>query len=124
MTRGWANAFATSERRLGAVGDGTSVLGQRVRRRLASQQRDRGRLHQQRQGGGERERRGGAERTQGYGQREAEQREGGEPADHPPQQPQQLVGAALGVGEGGEHGGDDREGREQPAQLRPQPAGD
>ena len=59
-----------------------------------------------------------------HGEGEEEQGEGGEAADHPPQQPHEIAGAALGVGEDRQHGRDDRKRRQQAAQLRAQPAGD
>jgi hypothetical protein len=92
--------------------------------RGAREQRDDRPLREQRGGRGERERGRHAERLQRDRQREAEQRERAVAAEQPAQQPLHFLGAALGVREDREHRRDDRERREQAAELGPEPAGD
>jgi hypothetical protein len=67
---------------------------------------------------GEHERRGDAERRRGECEHDEEEREAGEARDEAGEHLGCRVAAVLGVGEGGEDGGDDREGGEQPAQPR------
>ena len=76
-----------------------------------------------RQAGCHREGRGGRDVAERDREREEEQREGREAADHATQQADHLAGSPLDVGERGQHGRDDRERRQQPAQLRAQRTG-